>query len=180
MQLTVTVVVGNPKPESRTRMVAELFAEKLLDPGSYSIDVIDLANHSAEVFAWPSEEMDKLTAKVAESDLVVFASPTYKATYTGLLKAFLDRYQANALAGVTAIAIQTGGDLSHSMAPTFTLSPLLAELGAILPGRGLFLPLSQLEDLQDTVAAAALQYALNFRLVGRIANASKALASSAN
>ena len=102
MSLKVTIVVGNPKPASRTRKVAELLVEKLLAPGAYSLEVIDLADHTAEIFAWPSEEMAGLNASVAESDLVVFASPTYKATYTGLLKAFLDRYPANGLAGIPA------------------------------------------------------------------------------
>lgn len=42
----------------------------------------------------------RLNARVAESDLAVFASPTYNATFTGLLKAFLDRYRpVNVLAG---------------------------------------------------------------------------------
>lgn len=172
MELKVSVVVGNPKPESRTRMAAELLVKKLLDPGSYSINVVDLADHASEVFAWPSEVMQKLNASVAESDLAIFASPTYKATYTGLLKAFLDRYQANALAGVTAIAVHTGGDLSHSMSPTFTLSPLLAELGAILPGRGLFLPLNQQDDLEELLDQAATEYAANFKRVAKVARSS--------
>ena len=36
--------------------------------------------------------MADLVARVGEADLVVVASPTYKGTYTGLLKLFLDRF----------------------------------------------------------------------------------------
>lgn len=171
-RLKVAVVVGNPKPASRTRMIAEMLVEKLLDPDSFAVDVIELADYTQEAFSWPSEPMDRLNALVVQSDLVIFASPTYKATYTGLLKAFLDRFQANALAGVTAIPLHTGGDLSHSMGPTFTLLPLLAELGAIIPGRGFFLPLTQLEDLDELVENAAAGYALNFKCVANVARAS--------
>ena len=169
--LKVSVVVGNPKPASRTRMVAEAVVQKLLAPGSYTVDVIDLADHTSEIFTWPSETMATLSATVAESDLVIFASPTYKATYTGLLKAFLDRYSANALAGVTAIPVMTGGDFAHAMGPTFTLSPLLAELGATVPGRGFYLALSQLDQLEDAVEAAATEHAHNLKRVTNIARA---------
>ena len=172
MTLHVTIVVGNPKPASRTRKVAELLVEKLLVPGTYDLEVIDLADHTDEIFAWPSEKMSALNARVAESDLAVFASPTYKATYTGLLKAFLDRYPANGLAGVTAIPVHTGADFTHSMGPTFTLSPLLVELGATVSGRGFYLALSQMDQLSEVVDAAASEYAANLARLARVAAAS--------
>ncbi|WOF22470.1 NAD(P)H-dependent oxidoreductase [Microbacterium betulae] len=174
MSLRVAVVVGNPRPLSRTRRVAELLVEKLLSPGSYELEVIDLADHVDEIFAWPSDELAGLNASVAESDLVVFASPTYKATYTGLLKAFLDRYPANGLAGVTAIPVHTGADFTHALGPTFTLSPLLAELGAAVPGRGFYLALSQLEQLDEVVEAAAAEYAANLAGLAKVSAAASA------
>lgn len=67
------------------------------------------------------------------------ASPTYKASYTGLLKLFLDRFSVGSLAGVTAIPLMLGGDWRHSLAPELFLKPVLAELGASSPTRGLFL-----------------------------------------
>ncbi|MCS5736351.1 NADPH-dependent FMN reductase [Herbiconiux daphne] len=169
MAITVTIVVGNPKPRSRTRIVAETLVQKLLEPGSYDLEVIDLADHTAEIFAWPSDELAALNARVAGSDLAVFASPTYKATYTGLLKAFLDRYPANGLAGVTAIPVHTGGDLTHAMGPTVTLAPLLAELGAIVPGRGFYFVAGQMDRLDELVEAAAAEYAANLARLATVA-----------
>lgn len=67
------------------------------------------------------------------------ASPTYKATYTGLLKLFLDRFGAGSLASVTAVPLMLGGDMRHSLAPEAFLKLVLAELGASSPTRGLFL-----------------------------------------
>jgi FMN reductase len=169
MTLKVTVVVGNPKPQSRTLKVAETLVEKLLLPGSYELEVIDLAVHTDEIFAWPSERMATLNAQVAESDLAVFASPTYKATYTGLLKAFLDRYPANGLAGVTAIPVHTGGDLTHAMGPTVNLAPLLVELGATVPGRGFYFVAGQMDHLEEIVETAAAEYASNLRRLATVA-----------
>jgi FMN reductase len=163
--LKVTVVVGNPKPKSRTRRVAECLVEKLLAPGSYELEVIDLADHSAELFEWPSESMARLNAVVAESDLIVVATPTYKATYTGLLKAFLDRYPHNGLRGVTAIPVMTGADLSHSMGPSVNLAPLLTELGATVPTRGFYFVASQMDHLDEIVQTAADEYAAIFGIL---------------
>jgi FMN reductase len=54
MALNATIVIGNPKPMSRTLKVAETQVEKLLVPGYYDFEIIDIANQTAEIFAWPS------------------------------------------------------------------------------------------------------------------------------
>lgn len=171
MTLKVSIIAGNPKPQSRTLKVAQTLVEKLLEAGSYEVEVIDLAEHVEEIFAWPSEKMAALNASVAASDVAVFASPTYKATYTGLLKAFLDRYPANALAGVTAIPVMTGADQTHSMGPTVNLAPLLVELGATVPGRGFYFVTGQMDHLDEVVQNAADEYAANLRRLGNVATA---------
>lgn len=169
MTVKATVVVGNPKPQSRTLKVATTLIEHLLEPGTYDLAVIDLAEHEADIFAWPSESMAELNARVAESDLAVFASPTYKASYTGLLKAFLDRYPANGLAGVVAIPVLTGADLTHSMGPTVNLAPLLVELGAIIPGRGFYFVASQMDRIDELVEVAASEYRGNLARLASLA-----------
>lgn len=169
MTLKVTVVVGNPKPKSRTLKVAETLVEHLLAPGSYELEVIDLADHTDEIFAWPSEGMAALNARVAESDLAIFASPTYKATYTGLLKAFLDRYPANGLQGVTAIPVLTGASLQHSMGSTVNLAPLLVELGAAVPGRGFYFVSTEMDNLDELVQEAASEYIGNLSRMAALA-----------
>ena len=72
---------------------------------------------------------------VQSCSLIVVASPTYKATYTGLLKLFLDRIGSGALSGVTAVPLMLGGDMRHSLAPEVFLKPVLVDLvvaGAVL------------------------------------------------
>jgi FMN reductase len=171
MTLKLSVVVGNPKPRSRTLKVAETLATKLLGAAAQNIEVIDLADHRDEILVWPNEKMDTLNARVAESDIVIFASPTYKATYSGLLKVFLDRYPANGLSRVTAIPLLTGADQAHAMGPTVNLAPLLVELGAVVPGRGFYFVISQMDRLDEIVQAAADRYISAFQRMGRIADA---------
>ncbi|PRY67860.1 FMN reductase [Glaciihabitans tibetensis] len=153
--LKVTLLVGNPKADSRTLRIAKTLVVKLLAEDSYTLTVIDLANYSSTIFTWPSAEMNELTQAAADSDLLVVASPTYKATYTGLLKAFLDRYSNKGLRGVIAIPVMTGADLSHSMGPDVHLRPLLVELGASVPTSGLYFVASQMDHLDEIADAWA-------------------------
>jgi FMN reductase len=50
----------------------------------------------------PAKTQNAGNEEIAASDIAIFASPTYKASDTGMLKAFLDRYGSNGLAGVVA------------------------------------------------------------------------------
>src|ERR1700730_3602502 len=157
----IAVVTGNPKPASRTHSVALAVADALAKelPGAETDPVIDLAGHAPRLFDWADEELKELTARVAAAGVAVCASPTYKASYTGLLKAFLDRYGNNGLAGVTAIPVMTGGWPGHLLAVEVHLRPVLVELGATVPARGLYVTEPELADLPAAVgkwAATAL------------------------
>ena len=92
--------------------------------------MIDLAEHAPSLFDWSDAELTRLTAEVAAADIAIFASPTYKAAYTGMLKAFLDRYGNNGLAGTVAVPVMTGGWPGHLLAVEVHLRPVLVELGA--------------------------------------------------
>jgi FMN reductase len=155
--MRIALVVGNPKAQSRTLTVASAVGEAIAAglPGTAEIQVIDLADVAGRLFDWGDTTVADLNTAVAGSDVLVTASPTYKATYTGLLKAFLDRYPSNGLAGVTAVPLMVGASPIHALAPELHLRPLLVELGASVPSRGLYVVESQLEDLAGVVGAWA-------------------------
>jgi FMN reductase len=150
----IAVVTGNPKPASRTHSVALAVADALAKelPGAEIQPVIDLAGYAPRLFDWADEELTSLTAQVAAADVAIFASPTYKASYTGMLKAFLDRYGSNGLAGVTAVPVMTGGWPGHLLSVEVHLRPVLVELGATVPARGLYVTEPELADLDAAVA----------------------------
>lgn len=175
--MKVCVVVGNPKPKSRTLEVAVALAQRVLAGVEHDVRVIDLVDHVSEIFAWPSDELKALNDEVAACDLAIFASPTYKASYTGLLKAFLDRYPANGLNGVVSIPVHTGADLSHSMGPTVNLAPLLAELGAVVPGKGFYFVTSQMDHADEIIDEAAGEYRSKLARLAPLASAVEAAAS---
>ncbi|MFS0886244.1 NAD(P)H-dependent oxidoreductase [Aeromicrobium sp. 179-A 4D2 NHS] len=142
--IRTAVVVGNPKPASRTLTAATHVARELSggEPGL----VVDLATLGASLLDWGSAEVTELVAKVGGADLVVVASPTYKGTYTGLLKLFLDRFAGGTGLRGLAVPLLLGAGPGHALAPELTLRPVLTELGATVPGRGLFVLDSQYDD----------------------------------
>ncbi len=90
--------------------------------------VVDLAELGARLLDWQDPGLVDLVAEVGAADLVVVASPTYKATYTGLLKLFLDRFATDGLRGV-AVPLMLGAGPAHALAPELTLRPVLTEIG---------------------------------------------------
>ncbi|MGN6722929.1 MAG: NAD(P)H-dependent oxidoreductase [Marmoricola sp.] len=135
--MSVAVLVGNPKPQSRTREAALCVARELYG-GAPDFD-IDLADLGPALLDPSSDWVDAAVEQVSQSRLLVVASPTYKGTYTGLLKLFLDRIGAGALSDVTAVPLMLGADLRHALAVETFLKPVLNELGASTPTSGLFL-----------------------------------------
>ena len=135
--MKMAVGVGNPKPKSRTHDAGILAARGLTgeDPDL----VLDLADMGPKLLEWGNKDVEDAVAAVCGSGAVVFASPTYKATYTGLLKLFLDRIPYDGLAGVIGLPLMLGAPPNHALAPELSLKPVLVELGAICPAPGLYL-----------------------------------------
>jgi FMN reductase len=141
------VVVGNPKPMSRTRAAAELVAEKLTGvPPEYVIDVVDLG---PGLLGWGDPKVAEAKAIVKSAGSLVVASPTFKATYTGLLKLFLDQFGQGELGQVTTFPLMLGAAYTHALAPELTLRPVLVEIGASCPAPGLYLLDSDYETSPD-------------------------------
>ncbi|MFT4264678.1 MAG: NAD(P)H-dependent oxidoreductase [Nocardioides sp.] len=133
----VVAIVGNPKPMSRTRAAAELMAEKLT--GSAPSAVVDVVDLGAGLLGWGDPAVAEAKRTVLEADALIVASPTFKATYTGLLKLFLDQFGQGELGQKTTFPLMLGGSMAHYLAPELTLRPVLVEIGASCPAPSLYL-----------------------------------------
>ncbi len=138
------VVVGNLKLGSRTRHAGELVVERLT--GAPPDAVIEVAELGPALLGWGYPAVEAAKQVVREAGLVVFATPTYKATYTGLLKLFLDQFAAGELHGTTGIALMLGAGPQHALAGEHSLKPVLVEIGCTCPTPALFLLESSWED----------------------------------
>lgn len=147
----VVVVVGNPQPQSRTRTAAELVGGLVADGGP--VTTIDLAELGPALLEWGSPAVAEAKATLLAADRVVVASPTYKAAYTGLLKLFLDQFGHGELGGIPTVPMMTGGSRDHSLAVEVHLRPVLVEIGASCPTRGLFLGGPEVDDPGPAVGA---------------------------
>lgn len=151
----VTVVVGNPKPTSRTRdvgvAVARAYAHHfaIADP---AIDVVELSELSSSLFVWGAPAVAAAKQQVLGSHLVIVASPVYKASYTGLLKAFLDQFGRDELGALATVPLMVGAGPAHSLAVESQLRPVLVEIGASCPTRGLYILESEIGDVESPIA----------------------------
>jgi FMN reductase len=151
----IVTVVGNPRPESRTHGLARTLTAELAHVLDGTVGEVDLAVLGPSVLDQASSAATAAVAQVLGADVVVVASPTYKATYSGLLKGFLDRFSTGSLAGKKAVPVLLGGAPNHQLAVDVHFTPLLLELGAAVPVRGLFV----LESDVDGFASMAAKWA---------------------
>jgi len=135
--VSTIVVVGNPRLGSRTRQAAELVVAQLT--GSPPDAVIELAQLGPALLGWGDPTVAAAKAQVIGADLLVVASPVFKASFTGLLKLFLDQFDAGELGGRPTVPLMLGGSPAHALAGEVHLKPVLSEIGASCPTPALYL-----------------------------------------
>jgi FMN reductase len=164
---TVEVVelIGNPRAGSRTRALADTVVAELtgrLGRAGTELGrprVLELAEVVGVTFgprpARAVAPLDDPFAPVRAARLLVVAAPTYKGTYPGLLKIFLDQFGPGDLADVVALPVTVAASPAHLTAVTTALSDLLIELGAEVPAR----PPAVLESRLGAPAEVAAEWA---------------------
>jgi FMN reductase len=151
--MTVLALVGNPRPQSRTHAIARTLAAEIARArGNGGTSEVDLALLGPRALDRGDPDARAAVERVLAADVLVVASPTYKATYSGLLKVFLDRIAAGALGGIPAVPVLLGGAPDHRLAVDVHLTPVLLELGASVPARGLFVLESELDGFPEAAA----------------------------
>ncbi|MEU8423451.1 NAD(P)H-dependent oxidoreductase [Micromonospora sp. NPDC048835] len=161
----VVVLVGNPRAGSRTRGIAEAVAAALLDrldgPPS-AVQVLELAEIVGVSFgpepAYGAKAGPDPFAAVRSARLLVVATPTYKGSYTGLLKVFLDQFGHRELTEVVAVPIAVAASPAHADAAAAALRDVLVELGTPVPAPPLAVLESQLANLHEIAAQWADQH----------------------
>ena len=165
LAVPTTVLVGNPRRESRTLTVARHLTGALRtglgDFGVHLADphLVDLAELGPDLpsrliaGAAGNAPLEQVLARVRSPGLLVVVSPTFKGSYTGLLKLFLDMLPREGLRpGTVAVPVMTAGWAQRRFVPDAQLRPLLVELGAVVPVRGLAVLEEEFGDLESAVA----------------------------
>jgi len=190
--MAIVTIAGSPTPNSRSTALLDLATQRLRGEGfrTENIAVRDL--NAAELLA-ANTKNDRIAAalrSVAEANIVIIATPVYKASYSGLLKSFLDLLPQTGFANKAVLPIATGGSSAHLLALDYALRPVLAALGARIVVESLFVADNQLQrhdngglTLDPAIqtrfdsALISLQEAYGW-LTGDVTQLSSALASS--
>ncbi len=137
-QPLAVAISGSPRSPSRSKLLAELTLEALAERG-YEARLIDLATLPADALLARGEspEVDEAIKVVGRARIVIAATPTYRALYSGLLKAFFDLMPQSHLHGKLCIGLQTGTAREHYLSPEYGLRPLFVSLEGI-PAAGIY------------------------------------------
>lgn len=159
MSVTVLSIVGNPKTASKTAQVADAVAARIAAAVGGTTATLELAPIAQDLTGWGAESVTAAKQQLFDANVLVFASPVYKATYTGLMKLMLDQIGAGELSRHVAVPVMVGGGPTHTLAVEESLRPVLVELGASCPSAGLYVIDSTLDTLDaqiDTWAEVAM------------------------
>jgi FMN reductase len=122
----IVVVSGNPRPGSRTSILAGAVGAALGGAGT----VVEVGELGAGLLTPGDAATAAAVTAIREADVLVVATPTYKGSYTGVLKVLLDQLPAAALTGKRAVPVVTAGVAPQADAAAALLTQLLGELGA--------------------------------------------------
>jgi FMN reductase len=151
----IVVVSGNPRPQSRTSVLAIAVGDAIAArTGGFAPVVVEVGALGAGLLTPGDPGTAEALAAVRDAEILVVATPTYKGSYTGVLKVLLDQLPSGALAGKRAVPVVTAGVPPQAAAAEALLRQLLTELGAdVSPG----LPVVEAELPES--AALAEKYA---------------------
>jgi len=127
----VAVVSGSPAPASRTLALARHVGGYLSRDGA-DVRYIDVRDLPADDLLWArasSEQTKAACALVEGAAGIVLVTPVYNASYTGVLKAFLDLLPRSGLRGKVALPLAVGGTVAHMLVLDYALRPVLASMG---------------------------------------------------
>jgi FMN reductase len=137
--------------------VVEQFAERLR-PDGHDVRLVAVRTLPPDALLG-ADARDPLVADavaaVATADGVIVGSPVYKASFSGVLKTFLDLLPPGVLAGKAVLPLLTGGAAVHALAVDYALRPVLLALGASRVVPGVFLIDRQVERVGGGVVLDA-------------------------
>lgn len=128
----VVVLSGSPTCPSKTELLADMVARDLEERG-LTVRHIRLRELPADCLMsldYENEVIASAVEAVASADGVVIATPTFKASFSGLTKLFLDILPQFGFADKAILPLATGGTLAHVLALDYGLRPVVQSMGA--------------------------------------------------
>jgi FMN reductase len=120
----LVAVSAGDTPSSKTRALVSAIVE---ERGG---ELIDLSQLSADGLLGrrEDEEVARAVEMATNAQVLVVASPVYRATYAGALKAFFDRFQPRALVRTAVVVVATAAIPEHFLALDTSARALIASV----------------------------------------------------
>ena len=131
-RMKIVGILGSPSVASRSGSLLQL-AQSQLQSVATNLHTISVRELPAEALLHAQFDhplIRQALNEVAQAQVVLVATPIYKAAYSGLLKAFLDLLPQDGLRDKTVLPLATGGSIAHLLALDYALKPVLSALGA--------------------------------------------------
>jgi len=135
----LSAVLGSPFQGSSSEKIVNIFIDRL-PKERWDTTLVDLSKISSEALLLRSKDkvLNDSIERVLDSDVIIAATPTYRATYTGLIKTFFDQFPENSLSGKLVLPIQTGGSAEHALSVEHGLTLMVRTLGAIVANKSIY------------------------------------------
>lgn len=129
-----TIVFINGAPNSSSRLNGLLqFAVSFLEKEKISHGIIDVHKLPSEDLLsanYASPVIKEANARLQEAAGVIVLTPVYKASYSDILKTYLDLIPQKGLENKIILPLVIGGSAAHLLAIEYALKPVLSVLGA--------------------------------------------------
>lgn len=127
--LTVVIVNGSPTERSKTMGLVDLVTTSIGDKlpiETSRVDVYRLGSGFTGAITRDdvSPDVEEALRLVETADVLIAATPVYRATYPGMFKHMFDLIDQYALANKPVILVATGGSDRHALVIEHALRPL--------------------------------------------------------
>lgn len=154
---TIVGVSGSVTRPSRTTALVRAIVERIAARGDYASEVIELTDAAPHLFSalTPYQlagEAREIVETVEQADLLVVATPVYRASMSGALKHLFDLVDHRGFLGKPVVLAATGGSLLHGLVTEHQLRPLFGFLNALTLPTTVYAVESDFEDYQIATA----------------------------
>ncbi|MDQ0268827.1 NADPH-dependent FMN reductase [Cytobacillus purgationiresistens] len=147
----VAIISGGPSANSRLNGLENETVAFLKKEG-ISFEQIKVRELPAEDLLhaiFDSPDIIAAHKKVETADAVIILTPVYKASYTGVLKAYLDLLPQKGFVDKAILPLVIGGTFGHLLMIDYALKPVFSALGATTIFHGAYVLDSEVERTED-------------------------------
>lgn len=180
-RLRVVAVSGSLHEPSRTTALVRAILHEIESRREVEIELVEVSRLVTSLAVLDrdslSEDAERAVRAVEQADLLIAASPVYRASFTGLFKHFFDFVDQYALSGLPVLLAATGGSDRHSLVLEHQLRPLFGFFQALTLPTAVYASQAEIED--GVVTAEAVNRRITLAVSGALSLADRVRATHA-